>query len=161
MSPRSQPIVSWMIGQRPCSLKTRGLMMGCCMLAIGGIVCQVRKVKASWWDLSTVLGFPLSSSQSTNYLTCHYQDLTQPTHRKIQRPTSVPVPLYCSFVMILTTPLCLWIHVLCLDFSLSQSHLITPSFCDNDISAYYQPHSDSADYTLSIFSYWSMRWPYP
>ena len=33
-------MVSWMIGQRPCSPKTEGLMMGCCMLAMSGIVCQ-------------------------------------------------------------------------------------------------------------------------
>ena len=34
-------------GSTPCSLKTGGLMIGCCMLAIGSIVCQVRKVKVS------------------------------------------------------------------------------------------------------------------
>ena len=34
-------------------------------------------------------------------------DLTHPTHSQIRRPTLALVPLYCFFVMILTTPLCL------------------------------------------------------
>ena len=40
----------------------------------------LRWVKASWWDLSAGLGFPLSSSQSTNHISHHYRSLAQPTH---------------------------------------------------------------------------------
>ena len=55
--------------------------------------------------------------------------------------------------MILMTPLCLPTYVLCLDFSLSQSRLIAPSFRDHDESAYCQPHSDSMAYTFLIVIY--------
>ena len=50
-------------------------------------------------------------------------------------------------------PLCLCIHILCLDLSLSQSHLITPSFHNYGVSAYCQPHSGSTAYTFSIVIY--------
>ena len=60
------------------------------------VVCCLRWVKASWWDLSIVLGFPLPSSWSTNHISHHYWSLTQSTHSQIRRPTSVPVPLNCS-----------------------------------------------------------------
>ena len=40
----------------------------------------LRWVKASWWDLSAVFGFLLSSLRSTNHISHHYQSLTQPTH---------------------------------------------------------------------------------
>ena len=54
--------------------------------------------------LSTVLGFPLSSSRLANHISRHYRRLTHPTHVQIRKPTSAPVLLYCFFVMILTTP---------------------------------------------------------
>ena len=44
------------------------------------VVCWCEKVKASWWDLSAVLRFPLSSSQPTNHIAHHYWSFTQPTH---------------------------------------------------------------------------------
>ena len=31
-------------------------------------------------DLSVILGFLLSLSRLANYISCHYQDFTQPTH---------------------------------------------------------------------------------
>ena len=151
--PRSQAMVNSMMGWWPSLAKTGGWMMGCWRLeAIGSMTGEVRS-KARWWDLSTILGFPLYSSQSTNCLSCHHRVFIQLTHRKIQRPTTVLTPLYCSFVMILTTPLCLWIYVLCLDFPLLQLHLIAPSFRDYDNSAYCQPHSGSTAYTLFIVIY--------
>ena len=57
MSPRSQPVVSKIVGQ-DCSPKVATLMTGCWRRDIDGVVCCLRWVKASWWDLSTVLGFP-------------------------------------------------------------------------------------------------------
>ena len=57
------------------------------------------------------------------------------------------------FVMILTTPPMLTHLGSMLSFSLSQSCLIAPSFCDHDVSAYCQPHSGSAAYTLPIVIY--------
>ena len=95
MSPKSQPVVSKIVGQDR-SPKVTALMIGCWRRDIDGIVCCLRWVKASWWDLSAVLRFPLSSSQSANHISCHYQSLTQPTHSEIRRPTSAPVPLNCS-----------------------------------------------------------------
>ena len=50
-------------------------------------------------------------------------------------------------------PLCLCILCSINSFSLSRSHLIAPSFRNHDISAYCQPHSGSAAYTLPIVIY--------
>ena len=68
-------IISW---ER--SPKVVALMIGCWGRDIDGIVGCLRWVKVSWWDLSAVLGFLLSSSQPTNHISCHYRSLTQPTH---------------------------------------------------------------------------------
>ena len=57
------------------------------------------------------------------------------------------------FVMILTTPYAYQPMCYVYPFSLSQSCLITPSFRDYDDSAYCQPHSGSAAYTLPIVIY--------
>ena len=80
MSPRSQPMVSEIDGWEICSPKVVDLMTGCCRRDIDGVVRCLRWVKVSWWDLSAVLGFPLSSSQLTNHISRHYWSLTQPTH---------------------------------------------------------------------------------
>ena len=84
MSPRSQPVVIEIIGL-DCSPKVAALMIGCLSKDIG-LVCCLRWVKVSWWDLSIVLGFPLSLSRLTNHISHHYQSLTQPTHSQIRRP---------------------------------------------------------------------------
>ena len=82
MSPRSQPVVNEMDGREICSPKVVALMIGCWRRDIDGIVCCLRWVKASWWDLSAVLGFPLSSLRLTNHISRHYWVLlSQPTHR--------------------------------------------------------------------------------
>ena len=66
------------------------------------IVCWVRKVKVSWWDLSTVLGSLLSSSQPTNHITRHYHSLlSQPTGRSEDHISTGTIVLF--FVMTLTT----------------------------------------------------------
>ena len=57
------------------------------------------------------------------------------------------------FVMILMIPYAYETYVLCLAFYLSRSCLIAPSVCNNDDSAYCQPHSGSAAYTLCIIIY--------
>ena len=63
------------------------------------------------------------------------------------------------FVMILMTSYAykLMFHVQ--SFSLLWSCLITPSFCDYDDSAYCQPHSGSAAYTLPIVIYFKLTGP--
>ena len=159
MFPKSQPVVNWIIEQWPSSPKTGGWIMGCWMLAVIGSVLGEERSKVSWWDLSTVLGFPLSLSQSTNHIAHHYWTFTQPTHRQIQRPTPVLVLLYCFFVMILMTPLCLWIHVLCLDLALTQSHLITQSWCVCLQSAPLWFHCLHTLYCYLFLANWSMFCP--
>ena len=63
------------------------------------------------------------------------------------------------FVMILTTPYAYESMFYVQTLSWSQSHLITPSFCNHDISAYCQPHSGSAAYTLPIVIYFQLTGP--
>ena len=119
MSPRSQPVVSEIDGWEIHSLKVVALMTGCWRRDIDGIVCCLRWVKASWWDLSAVLGFPLSLSWSTNHISCHYQSLTQPTHSKIWSPTSALVLLICSLLWFSRPPI---LTNLCSMISLFLSH---------------------------------------
>ena len=57
------------------------------------------------------------------------------------------------FVMILTTPYVYESMFYVYPFSLSRTRLITPSFHNHDDSAYCQPHSGSAAYTLPIVIY--------
>ena len=123
MSPRSQPVVNEINSWEICSPKVVALMIGCWRRDIDGIVCCLRWVKASWWDLSTVLGFPLSSLRLTNHISCHYQSLTQSTHSKIRRPTSAPVPLNSSLSWFSQTPM---LTNLCSMFSyfLSHNHIL-------------------------------------
>ena len=96
MSPRSQPVVSEINRWEICSPKVVALMIGCWRRDIDGVICCLRWVKVSWWDLSTVLRFPLSLLRSANHISHHYQSLTQPTHSQIRRPTLALVPLNCS-----------------------------------------------------------------
>ena len=74
-------------------------------------------------------------------------------HSWIQRPTLLPTPLYCSFVMILMTIHAYESMILCLDLSLSQLHFITPSIRNHDDDAYCQPHSVPVAYTFFIVIY--------
>ena len=46
--PKSQPVVSWIIGQQPSSPKTGGRMMGCWILAVIGSVLSEERSK--WVD---------------------------------------------------------------------------------------------------------------
>ena len=80
MSPRSQPVVIEIVGLDR-SPKVAALMIGCWRRDIR-LVCCLRWVKGSWWDLSAVLGFLLSLLRSANHISCHYWALLiQPTPR--------------------------------------------------------------------------------
>ena len=112
MSPRSQPVVSEIVGWER-SPKVAALMVGCWRRDIDGVVCCLRWVKVSWWDLSVYSDslYPHRNQPITSLTTIEIL-LIQPTHRSED-------PLwhwYCWIVLYHDShdPLCLSTHVLCL-----------------------------------------------
>ena len=129
MSPWSQPMVREINSQEICSPKVADLMMGCWERDIRGIVYDMRWVKASWWDLSTVLRFPLSLLRSTNHISRHYRVLLiQPTRRS-KDPLWHQYRLNCSLswfsrLPMLTNPCSMFSIFLCHDHILLHLHFV-------------------------------------
>ena len=78
MKPKSQPVVNLITGWQPSLIWAGGQMLGCWKIAAISVL--MRKIKTSWWDLSVVLRFPLSSPGLTNHISHHYWTFTQLTH---------------------------------------------------------------------------------
>ena len=151
MSLRSQPVVSEIVG-RDRSPKVTALMIGCWSKDIWtSALSEMGQGELMGNIRCTRIPFILVTANQSH--PSPLSSLTHPTHSKIRRPTSVPVPLNCSFVMILTTPYAYQPKFYVYPFSLSRSRLIAPSFRNHDDSAYCQPHSGSAAYTLPIVIY--------
>ena len=165
MFPRSQPVVNWMIRRRPSSPKTRGQMIGCWMLAVIGSVLSEERSKSKLMGFIHCTWIPfilvtINQSHCSPLLILHSANPL--VDLKTHNSTSIVELFLCHDSH---NPLCLWIHVLCLAFSLSLSHLIAPSLHDHDKSAYCQPHSGSVacglhtPYCSLFLANWSMCCP--
>ena len=149
MVPRNQPVVTSITRWQPSTLQAGGWMIGCWKMAVM-IVCQLRKGQSKLmgsicytWIPFILIAInqsylsPLSDLYSAN-------PLKDPkTHHNTDAVVLFSLSWW-SWPPMLMNPCSMF------RFSLSQSHLITPSFCDYDDSAYCQPHSGSTAYTLFI-----------
>ena len=151
MSPRSQPVVGEIVGLDR-SPKVVALMIGCwckdiwiSVLSEMGQGKLMGSIRCTWIPFILVAInqshlLPLSKSYSSN----------PPLDPKTHFGTSTVKLFLCHDSH---DPLCLPTHALWIAFSLSRSRLIALSFRDYDVSAYCQPHSGSAAYTLLIVIY--------
>ena len=153
ISPRSQPMVNAMDSQDMFSLNVADLMMGCCNKDIEGIV--VVWEGSRWVDGIYLLYsdslYPHHDQPITSLATIKAL-LSQPTDRSKdphQYRYHWIVLCHDSHNPHMLTNLCSMFS----PFSLSRSRLIASSFHDYDVSAYCQPHFDSADYPLPIVIY--------
>ena len=150
--PRSHLVVNLMIGQQPSMPQVGGWTIGCWRLAAIGSVSkrkgQNNLMGSIYYTRIPFILVVISQSHLSPLSDLYSADPQEDL--KTHHSTNVVVLFLCNDSH---DPLCLWIHVLCLDLSLSQSCLIVPFFHDHDNSAYCQPHSGSTAYTFSIVIY--------
>ena len=150
------------IVRRDCSPKVIALMIGCWSKDIWtSVLSEMGQDELMGSIRCTRIPFILVAISQSHLSPLSRILLSQPTpDPKTHFGTGT---VECFFCHDSHDPLCLSIYVLCLDFSLSRSRRIAPSFHDHDDSAYCQPHSGSAAYTLSIcylfLANWSVRNP--
>ena len=128
-------------------------MMGCCMLAIGGIVCQREKGQGKLMGSIRCTQIPfilIAISQShLSPLSELYSSNPLPDP-KTHSGTGTVELFFCHDSHdppMLMNPCSMF------SFSSSRSRLIASSLRDYDVSAYCQPHSGSTAYTFPIVIY--------